>query len=202
MRLTDQELHEVLVRAEEIQHSVGSGDDARAEMEAVVAAGEAVGLTRPAIERAIRERFDLDSKPPAAGELAFARSMDGRYYVARVLALSADEARVRFLRGGELTLVPSQLRPCTFLPGSRVTCEWPAWGQWTATVVNYNAESMSVTLNDGWGSTHVASLGEVWLKQPKRDSDERRWITRATLIGAGAAAGGAIGTILTLLLSR
>jgi hypothetical protein len=53
MRLTDDELRDVLERAEEIQRTSRGGEEMRAELEAVIGAGEGVGLTRAAVERAL-----------------------------------------------------------------------------------------------------------------------------------------------------
>jgi hypothetical protein len=80
MRLTDDELRDVLERAEEIQRTSRSGEEMRAELEAVIGAGEGVGLTRAAVERALREHLDL-GPPPVVGDRVFARSADGRYYL-------------------------------------------------------------------------------------------------------------------------
>ena len=52
MRLSDDELRDVLTRAEEIQRSSRSVGTMQSELEAVIGAGEAVGLEREAIERA------------------------------------------------------------------------------------------------------------------------------------------------------
>ena len=59
MQLSDDELRDVLTRAEEIQRGSRTADTMQAEIEAVIGAGEAVGLTRPALERALRERLEL-----------------------------------------------------------------------------------------------------------------------------------------------
>src|SRR5574339_280004 len=101
MRLSDDELRDVLTRAEEIQRSSRSVDTMQSEIEAVVGAGEAVGLDRVAIERALRERLDVTLSPPSPGSLVFAQSADGKFYVAEVLSASGDSVRVKFLRGSE-----------------------------------------------------------------------------------------------------
>ena len=163
MRLTDDELRDVLARAEEIQRTSRHGHEMHAELEAVIGAAEEVGLTRPAVERALRERLNLPAALPAPGTLAFATSADGNAYVSEVLSISADSARVRFLRGSEHLVTPDQLRPCSLIPGARVVCSWPWWGPWTCTVVGYDAASQSVELSDGWGSTHTCSLGRYGL---------------------------------------
>lgn len=202
MRLTDDELRDVLTRAEEIQRGLRRDDEMNAELEAVIGAAEEVGLARPAVERALRERLAF-SPTPAVGALAFARSADGKFYVAEVLSISTEGVRVRFLRGSEHLLTLDQLRPCAFLPGERVVCDWPWWGPWTCTVVAYDAGKQRVKLSDGWGYTKTFRVAEVWLP-PERSAGASGARTRvyATLIGAGAALGALVGSIITGLLMR
>lgn len=203
MHLEDDDIRAVLARAEEIQNSAAHGVSS-AELEAVIEAAEAVGLSRPAVERALRERLNLPSKPITAGDLAFARSADDKYYVAEILTASQEGYRVRFLRGSEHTVSFDELRPCSFLPGERIVCPWPFWGPWTCTVINYDAEKRRVKVSDGWSETREFALEEVWLKSPRRPNPDGRTRARvsATLIGAGAAIGAVIGSILTALLLR
>ena len=85
----------------------------QSEIAAVIEAGEAVGLARPALERALRERLEL--VPDVAvtpGSLVFAESADGKYYVAEVISAASDSVRVRFKRGSEHTVTPEQAAAC------------------------------------------------------------------------------------------
>ena len=204
MRLTDDELRDVLARAEEIQSESRRGPEMKAELEAVIGAAEEIGLPRTAVERALRERLDLPAPPPAVGALTFAKSAGGKFYVAEVLSISADSARVRFLRGTEHDVTLDELRPFSFIPGERVTCNWPWWGPWTCTVVSYHAASQYVELSDGWGSTEAFPIAEVWLTPPQKADVARRARRRVsiTLIGAGAGLGALLGSIVTALLMR
>jgi hypothetical protein len=201
MRLTDDELRDVLARAEEIQRATLRGDEMNAELEAVIGAAEEVGLTRPAMERALRERLALAVTPPAVGTLAFAKSADGNFYVAEVLSISTDDVRVRFLRGGEHSVTRDQLRPPSFIPGERIVCNWPWWGPWTCTVVSYDAGIQRVTVSDGWGE-ETFPISEVWLNPPRRVESSSRTRVYATLIAAGAGLGALIGSVITALVLR
>ncbi|MDQ3697069.1 MAG: tudor domain-containing protein [Gemmatimonadota bacterium] len=203
MRLTDEELRDVLARAEEIQRASRHGHEMNAELQAVIGAAEEMGLARPAVERALRERLDLSVTPPEVGTLAFARSADGKFYVAEVLSISTDGVRVRFLRGSEHLVTLDQLRPCSFIPGERLVCNWPWWGPWTCTVVTYDAVKQRVKLSDGWGYTSTFPVAEVWLP-PARKAEARGARARvyATLIGTGAGLGALVGSIITALLMR
>jgi hypothetical protein len=202
MRLTDDELRDVLQRAEEIQRTSRHGDDVRAELEAVIGAGEAVGLQRSAIERALRERLDI-APMPDVGALAWAKSADGKYYVAEVMSISADTVRVRFLRGSEHVVAYDEVRSCSFIPGERVAVYWPWWGPWTCKVLAYDASKQRVKVDDGWGSTKTFPVAEVWQAAPRR-LEVRNPRTRmyVTLLGAGGGIGALIGSILTALLVR
>ena len=202
MRLTDEELRDVLERAEEIQRTSRHGEDARAELEAVIGAGEAVGLQRAAIERALRERLDLTPMPDV-GALAWAKSADGKYYVAEVMSISPDSVRVRFLRGSEHVVAHDEVRACSFIPGERVVAYWPWWGPWPCKVLSYDASKQRVKVDDGWGSTKTFPIAEVW-QPPARRLEPKNPRTRMylTLLGAGAGIGALIGSILTVLLVR
>ena len=203
MRLTDDELRDVLARAEEIQRATRRGEMA-AELEAVIGAAEEIGLARPAVERALRERLDLSPAPPAPGSLAFAKSADGKYYVAEVLSNSPDRVQVRFLRGGEHLLLPDEVRPCSFIPGERITCDWPWWGPWTCTVVAYDAASRFVEVSDGWGSSETFPIADVWVEPPQKPDVAMRARRRVSmmLMGAGAGVGALLGSVVTALLMR
>jgi hypothetical protein len=203
MRLTDDQLREVLARAEEIQRTSWVGTDMNAELQAVIGAAEEVGLARPAVERALRERFDIFATAPTAGSLVFAKSADGKFYVAEVVAVTADGVRVRFLRGSEHVVGPDEVRPCSLIPGEKVVCNWPWWGEYTCTVLAYDAEKKRVKLSDGWGTTKTFSAAEVWLEPPRKvDSNDVRSRVYATLIGVGLAVGAIGGSIVTALLLR
>jgi hypothetical protein len=202
MRLTDDELRDVLARAEEIQRTSRHGPQWNAELAAVIAAGEEVGLSRQAVERAIQDRLNLPTTPPEVGTLAWAQSADGKFYVADVLANADDGTRVRFLRGSEHRVAPDQLRPCAFIPGQRVVCNWPWWGPWTCTLVAYDPAKRRVKLSDGWGWTKTFPVSEIWLPPDKANPRSSRARVYATLAGAGAAVGALIGSLITALVMR
>ena len=202
MRLTDDELRDVLERAEEIERTTRHGDQMQAELEAVIGAAEEVGLTRAAVERALRERLDLVA-PPAVGDRVFARSADDKFHVADVLSIAGDHIRVRFLRGGEHVLTADEVKPCSFVPGQRVMCDWPWWGPWSCTVISYHSPTQYLKLSDRWGSTTTCQVADVWL-EPDRKADNRgpRKRISATLMGASAVLGGLVGSLITALLMR
>lgn len=199
MQLSDDELRDVLTRAEEIQRNSRTADSMHSEFEAVIGAGEAVGLSRPALERALRERLDLAVSPPEPGSLVFAQSADGKYYVAEVVDWAMDSVRVRFLRGSEHRVPLEQVRPCAFLPGERVVVNWPWWGPWTCTVVSYDSAREKVKLTDGWGYTKSFPISEVWQSGRKPGGKFRLY---ATWLSVGAGVGAIIGSAITALLLR
>lgn len=201
MRLTDEELQDVLSRAEEIQRAARQGPEWNSELAAVISAAEEVGFSRRAVERALSERLNLPTKP-VVGSLTWARSADGKSYVAEVLSTSDDGAHVRFLGGSEHDLTIDQLRPCAFIPGERVVVNWPWWGPWTCSVVAYDAAKKRVKLNDGWGYTRTFPVSEVWLAPDKAKPGAARQRIYMTLLGVGAGAGAIIGSIITALLLR
>jgi hypothetical protein len=200
MRLSDDELRDVLARAEEIQRNSRTADTMQAEFEAVIGAGEAVGLTRPALERALRERLELADTPPPPGSRVFAQSADGKFYVAEVISAADDSVRVRYLRGSEHTVTAAQLRPCSLLPGEKVMANWPWWGPWKCAVVSYDAAKQKVKLTDGWGYTRSFAIAEIWQSGRKAGSGKARLY--ATWLGTGAGVGAILGSAVTWLLLR
>ena len=204
MRLEDDDIRAVLARAEQIQSAPAHGNTIPAELEAVIEAAVEVGLSRPAVERALRERLNLPTRPLAVGDLAFAKSADDKFYVAEIVAQAEQGFRVRFLRGSEHTVTYDELRPCSFLPGERVVCPWPYWGPWTCTVLSYDARERRVRVTDGWSETREFAIADVWLNSPRRPNTDRRTRARiyAALIGVGATVGAILGSILTAVLLR
>ena len=194
-RLSDDDLRDVLARAEEIQKNSRNADYMRAEMEAVIEAGEAVGLTRPAVERALRERLEVGMiAPPDIGSLVFAKSADGKYYVAEVLAIQGEAVRVRFLRGSQHNVPLDQVRPASFLPGERVVVNWPWWGPWTCTVISYDAEKDKVKLSDGWGESKSFRISEVW--QTDRTAWSGKFRIAVTWLSVGIGLGALVGATI------
>ena len=140
--------------------------------------------------------------PPAAGSLVFAQSADRKFYVAEVLSTSPEVVEVKFLRGGEHSVTLDQLRPCAFVPGQKVTVNWPWWGPWTCTVISYDARGQWVKVTDGWSEERIFPIAEVWLN-PKRNWDvasSMRTRIAIKLLGAGVGIGAVAGAALTWLL--
>ena len=203
MRLSDDELRDVLTRAEEIQRSSRTAGTMQSEIAAVIEAGEAVGLARPALERALRERLELvPSVAATPGSLVFAESADGKYYVAEVISTTSDSVRVRFMRGSEHTVTPEQVRAAAFLPGEQVMVDWPWWGPWKCTVISYDSERQLVNLSDGWADARYFDISEVWHAPRKPSWRSGRWRVYLTTLSVGAGIGALIGSAITALLMR
>lgn len=194
MKLTDDDIRDIVARAEELQH----GDNpVGTEAEALMRVGEDVGISRPAMQRALQERLESQFQAEV-GDLVFARSTDSRLYAAEVLSRGEHTYTVRFLRGGERTVADNELRPAPILPGDRVMCPWPGWGDAPATVVGYHAEQKALTVSDGWHKVRMP-VRNVWLAPPTPDRDRRGRIY-AAMFGAGAAVGAAIGALIMAVL--
>jgi hypothetical protein len=201
MHLSDEQLRDILDRAEEIQLATRNRNELSAEVEGLIEAAAAVGVGRSAVERALRERLDFAMTPPEVGALVFAQSADRKFYVAEVLTSTPEAVDVRFLRGGEHSVTLDQLRPCALLPGQKVSVYWPWWGPWTCNVLSYDARGQWVKVTDGWGEERMFPISEVWLN-PKRNrtlADARTRIA-VKLLGAGAGIGAVVGAALTWLL--
>src|SRR5688572_7912501 len=199
MQLTDEQLRDVLVRAEEIQRASRLREDANAELNVLLETASEMGLSRLAVERALRERLDiaLASAPPVVGERVFARSADGNFYPAEVRSVSSTDARVWFLRGGEHTVALDQVRPFALIPGEKIVVNWPHWGAWPVTVLSYDAERQKVEVSDGW-SEEIFPVAEIWLAPPKKPGNSRARFYRVVAVSGGI--GAILGAIATALL--
>jgi hypothetical protein len=198
--LSDEELRAVLERAEEIQRTSRHGEAWNAEVAAVISAGEGVGLSRESVQRAIAERVGVPVEPPAVGALVWARSADGQYYLAEVVASNDAEAHVRFLRGGEHRLALDGVRVASFLPGEKLLVDWPMWGAAECVVVAYDAAQQTLQLADSWGYIKTFHIAEVWRVPPRAVAHRRP--SHAWIIVGSATAGALLGTIATALLLR
>lgn len=149
--LSEQEIRDILVRAVEIDLQVLHGDNMASEIQALVAAAEESGLSRDAVLQAVDEKLNVKPRSVLPGERVFAKSADGKFYVAEVLEVTEGSARIRFMKGGEHHTLIQDTQPCAFLPGSRVVCPWPDFGRWTCTVISYETDEATINANDGWG---------------------------------------------------
>jgi hypothetical protein len=199
MPLTDQELRDVLARAQEIQHGLRSGTT-RTELERIISAGEEVGISRAAMEGALRERLGIPLTPPAVGSLVFAQSANQKRYVAEVLEVDPDTVRVKFLRGSEHIVGADQVQPCSLIPGAKVMCEWPWWGPWRCTVIGYDPNRQRVKVSDGWGDTRSFPVAEIWMA-PRGEEDPARIRKRIySKVAAGLLLAGVLGALVGRLL--
>jgi hypothetical protein len=192
--LTQEQLQDVLARAEEIQRAEATNSYA-----SVVAAAEEAGLSKDAVGRALQERLGLLGAPPESGELVFARGPQDRFFAAEVLERREHAYRVKLLNGGEQTVRFEDLRPMNLLPGEKVVCPWPDWGWWTCTVLRFDLDRRKLRVTDNWGSEKVFDLAEVYKAEQKPGiRDKAKWL----LFSAIGLGGGIVGSLLTWLAMR
>src|SRR4051794_3063535 len=118
LQLTEGDLSETLSRAREIAER-GAGVST-AECEALLAAGEEMGIPRDAILQALRERLPAVTETFVAGQQVFAPSVDGHWHPATIVTLGTHSAAVQFHNGGEHSCAVGDLRPLSFPPGRKV----------------------------------------------------------------------------------
>ncbi len=195
--LKQEQIREVLARAEEIEQESGPWRNS-ADAEALLRAAEEVGISRDAMIQAIQE-FSPMIVPPEVGSRVFARSSDDHFYVADVIDASEGGVRVRFLQGSEHTVPTSDIRPLDLLPGQKLMCNWKGWWGWgTASIVSYNPKTERVEATDGF-MTKKFRLHDVRLRERQERPFARKvmfWLFTA------AALGGAAGSLITMWLSR
>jgi hypothetical protein len=199
--LTEEQIRDALSRAEELHLRSALASDNDPAIESVLNAAEEMGLPREAMLKALQERLGKPMATPKVGERVFAKSADGKYYVAEVLATEGEEFRIRFLSGADATVSMEDLMPCNFVPGFKVVVQWPVWGWYKGDVVAYDAKREKVTVSDGWNEKKF-SLDEIRLDPPKDSNLNPRAKIYWTLISIGAAMGGTIGAVITWLLMR
>jgi len=200
-RLSEEQIRQVLSRAEEIHLREAMAECADGEVASILRAAEELGLPREAVRQAVHEQLGIPLVPPKAGEIAYAKSADGHFYVVDVLSCDERTAKVRFIKGGEHTVPITDLRPCSFLPGQKLVAKWPFWGWWPGDVVSYNAGKKRVKVTDGW-TEKTFSLGDIRMQPPKAPRQNVHSRAYWFLFSLGALAGGGIGTLITWLLMR
>lgn len=189
----------VLQRAEAIEREQFGAN--RSDTDALVAAAVEAGLSREAVEQALREHLALRETCLSVDELVFAPSADGFLYIARVTSIDGAIVRVRFVSGAEQAIQREKLRPFSLLPGQTVSANWPDWGWWNCRVVSYDRALQSIRLSDGWGSEHSFTLSDIRLPQNRPVSGTARF--KAALYMSGIAlTSGALGALVTWLVMR
>lgn len=172
-RFSEQQIREILARAEQIH--LGAGEELESDSKALIKAAEEAGLPREAVEQALRERLEAETPNLNPGEFVFAPSSDGKLYVAEVKSTSASSTTVNFLNGSDLAVPTHQIQPAKFLPGSKVSANWPHWGWWLCTVISFDKPNRLLRLSDGWGTEKTFPLAEVRLDPPKIVNTNSSW---------------------------
>jgi hypothetical protein len=203
--VNDQELREILQRAEEIHNQEQTPLEVGPRLQEIAKAAEEAGLSRSAVTQALRERTSALTNPLEQGALVFGNVGEGKFYVAEVLEVEKSHAKVRFLGGSDARLSLEELRPFQFLPGQKVKCPWPDWGWWTCTVVSYDRENRKLRASDGWGSEQTFHISDVFIQpdaKPLVSFDALRARTMVTVVSIAAAGGALIGAVVSWLLMR
>jgi hypothetical protein len=200
-RLTEEQVREALSRAEELHLRAALEEGDNPAFESVLGAAEEMGIPRDAMLQALQEKLGKPMETPSVGQLVFARSADNNYYVAEVVEAQKGKVRVRFLSGGEDTLSEDALRPCKFVPGMKVTVQWPIWGWYKSDLVSYDEKKKKLLVSDGWQEKKF-NISEVRLDAEKEKGHNARAKLYWTLITVGMALGGPIGALITWLLMR
>lgn len=197
--LSSQTMSRVLERARAIEAGerlvAPAGD-----LEAFLRAGEELGIGRDALLQALREEVGHSPTGFAHGDMVFAKSADGFYYIGTILDLSGPSATVRFAAGGEQTCSQMDLRAFQGLPGLKVQANFPVWGWATCEVIGYDADAAQVTVSDGF-VRRSCGLQDIRMAPPKQKLD-RTLTPLLWRVGLLAATGGAIlGALLMALLT-
>ena len=198
----NQELGEVLRRAQEIQDQTQLMLEPRPDLRAYVDAAEEAGIERDATMQALRERLSFPAEMFKPGEWVFAKSADGFFYVALLMSLEGRKATVQFLTGSDHMCDGNDLRLFSLTPGQKIGYFDKGSGMWwEGRLESFNRLSKSVTVTQ-WGEQSTLPLEKIRLPKVVEDVPltmrARMWaIGIACTLGGGVA-----GAILMKLLMR
>jgi hypothetical protein len=200
-----EQVGEVLRRAQEIQDQTAHLAASNAEIEQFVVAAEESGLSRDATLQALRERLTYKPDVYKENDFVFAKSADSRYYVARVLSAKDGVARVRYSMGGEDDVSFADLKVFSMVPGRRVTYFSPGNQWWfEGEVVKVDLAAEKVTMNL-WGTTETVRFDKIRLAPKSLTKSVVDFKATTTLWAVGLAAGiggGLVGAAIALVLRR
>lgn len=190
--LSDEDLALVLRRAHEIESSGQGG------IEDYIAAAEEAGISREATMLALKERLGQPMAPPDSGQMVFAKSADGHFYVATVSGTEGALISVRFVNGSDAKVPVADIRDFSVTPGKKLSIH--SSGMWfDGEVIRFNPESRSVTMNL-WGSEETVNLEKVRLRKPNAlelDKNLNLWTNRIGWFVMGSGVGALILWLLT-----
>lgn len=190
--MNSEELADVLDRAQQIQQM----QQGATEYEEVTRAAEELGISREATLQALRERLGTLPEAPVSGQMVFARSADGHYYLAKVIEASENNCKIRYLSGGEADVSPLDMRVMALAPGLRVEIFSPSVGGWTGgTISQYNQDAQSLKVMS-WGSQENISLDAVRLSGHSKPT--AAWMHYFWV----AAGSGVLGALIHWLVTR
>jgi hypothetical protein len=134
---------------------------------------------------------------PATGQMVFAKSADGRYYVASVLSAGKESFRVRFMSGGEAQVNVLDMRTLSLTPGQKIEyLSASSGGWWTGTISEYNHDAKRLEISS-WGGTEKTGLEGMRLKGETAASPNPLMGKLAIVL-----TGGVVGALLHWLFTR
>ena len=199
--LDETALNEVVRRAQEIQDQTHLMLEPHPDLEQYVQAAEEAGIDRDATMQALRERLSFAAELFREGELVFAKSADGFYYVAKLLEIEGRKTKVQFVTGSDHHCDAADLRLFSLTPGQKISYHDKGSGMWwEGRLERFNRDSKSVTVNQ-WGDEQTLPLEKIRLP---RDVQVLPMSYQAKLWAVGIASalsGGVIGALLLKLLA-
>jgi hypothetical protein len=193
--LSQEDLTEVLKRAQTLEVSKVTVPEKPNDLETFVRAAEEVGISREAVLQALREKMGHPPQGISPGDRVFAKSADGAFYVATVSQIKDGVATLRFDTGSDHALSLRDLRGFAILPGQKLQVKWPGWGWITVEVEKYDPQAGTVKATDGFQSkTFPLALVRLPVEKSRRQLAMNMLLFRVALLSAGI--GGIIGALL------
>ncbi|MBI1756624.1 MAG: hypothetical protein HYR64_05905 [Fimbriimonas ginsengisoli] len=161
--MDQQEIHQVLDRAQQIESQQGLSLEGNPEVDALIQAGDEVGIKRESVLQALRERISVVDEPLKLKDIAFARLLDGIYHLGTVTGLEGDVVEVKFKNSAAASVQASAIRRFRGLPNEQVYCEWPYRGWTQCGIERYDPKDKMVDLSGPGGKTKWFALDELRL---------------------------------------
>ena len=189
-RLSDEEIAAVVERAHEISELETRLKPGESEMEQYVRVAEEMGVPREAMEQALKERFAFLEEKLDTGQIVFAKSGDGHFYLAKVKSAAEGRAQIKFMNGSDAVVGVHELQRATFTPGTQMDFYTKQYGMYIrGTCEAFNETAQTISLR-AWGEMHSVPLDKVRLRkeQPGLNVSIKTWMIAGVSLLAGGVA--------------
>jgi hypothetical protein len=193
------ELHEVLTRAQEIDAGKGQTIEGNPEYDGLMQAAEEVGINRDSVLQALRERIGVKQEPFEPGEVVFARVPDGSYYPGTVIEEKDGMVNVDFLSGSKGEVPVTAVKKFQALPTQPIECQWKFLGWRPSIILKYDPKDQMAKVAGPMGRTQWCVLHELRMAADADSAEQASPKTNWLVLAAIALGSGLLGSLLMWL---